>query len=439
MIKLIDINRIWEHPNNPRKDLGDLTELADSIKESGILQNLTLVKVIGNITGEVIEGTYTVIIGHRRLAAAKLAGLTEVPCIIAEMDEKTQVATMLLENMQRVDLTVYEQAQGFQMMINLGESVKDISSKTGFSESTVRRRTKLLDLDQEKLKESNERGGTLADYAKLEEIEDDELRNEVLATVGTDEFNWRLKRAITKEESIKERKKIMEILSSFAEQVTEKRENMSFLKTYYSSDLKNIEIPEDVGEKKYYFEDGDYHISLYKESEINDKEEEEKERKELERAERQERESKLEAIKRRSYELRSEFIEGISNTKAKRNMDAIIEATIYNVGNIYGVVGKGKMAELFKIETEEDEEISWDQIQQEIWKQPEKNLLTLIYNSLDDGYQDYYKWDLTYVENKELDYVYEFLGKLGYKLSEEEKQMKEGSHELYTEQEEKHE
>ena len=59
------------------------------------------------------DGKYTVVIGHRRLAAAKLAGLTEVPCAVVEMTEQEQIATMLLENMQRSDLTVYEQAQRF--------------------------------------------------------------------------------------------------------------------------------------------------------------------------------------------------------------------------------------------------------------------------------------------------------------------------------------
>ncbi len=53
------------------------------------------------------------------MAASKLAGLTELPCAVVEMDEKEQIATMLLENMQRADLSVYEQAKGFQMMLNL--------------------------------------------------------------------------------------------------------------------------------------------------------------------------------------------------------------------------------------------------------------------------------------------------------------------------------
>ena len=87
--------------------------------------------------------TFTVVIGHRRLAAAKLAGLKEVPCVIASMDAKEQVRTMLLENMQRSDLTVYEQAQGFQMMLDMGDSVEDIAAKSGFSKTTVRRRVKI--------------------------------------------------------------------------------------------------------------------------------------------------------------------------------------------------------------------------------------------------------------------------------------------------------
>lgn len=106
----IPITEIHSHPDNPRKELGDLSELAESIKVKGVMQNLTVVPRA--------EGGYTVIIGHRRMGASKLAGLTELPCVIVEMSDKDQVATMLLENMQRSDLTVYEQAQGFQMMFD---------------------------------------------------------------------------------------------------------------------------------------------------------------------------------------------------------------------------------------------------------------------------------------------------------------------------------
>lgn len=175
MIKNIEISRIHPHYNNPRKELGDLTELAESIKKTGILQNLTVVPWFSSTTGvgaddpkQQEEMGYIAVIGHRRLEAAKLAGLKEVPCVISNMSYNEQIATMLLENMQRNDLTMYEQAEGFQMMLDLGESVSDISEKTGLSTTTVRRRVKLLDLDKEKFRRSVERGATLNDYIELE-------------------------------------------------------------------------------------------------------------------------------------------------------------------------------------------------------------------------------------------------------------------------------
>ena len=87
---------------------------------------------------------------------------------------------MLLENLMREDLTVMEQVNGIQMMLDLGETVKDIAEQTGFSEATIYRRTKLLELDQEALRESMNRGATLMDYAELDKIKDSELRNSVL-------------------------------------------------------------------------------------------------------------------------------------------------------------------------------------------------------------------------------------------------------------------
>ena len=69
----LPVDKLFPHPDNPRKDLGDLTELADSIKANGIFQNLTVVPADDSYE------TFTVVIGHRRLAAAKLAGLSEVP------------------------------------------------------------------------------------------------------------------------------------------------------------------------------------------------------------------------------------------------------------------------------------------------------------------------------------------------------------------------
>lgn len=70
-IKYIPVSKLWGHPDNPRKDLGDVTELAESIKVNGVLQNLTVVPLIGEITKKWDGESYRVIIGHRRLGGRK--------------------------------------------------------------------------------------------------------------------------------------------------------------------------------------------------------------------------------------------------------------------------------------------------------------------------------------------------------------------------------
>ena len=147
-MEFIKIENLYPHPNNPRKEIRELDELVESIKAKGVLQNLTVVEG-GEGVPDGGKG-YTVVIGHRRLEAAKRAGLTSLPCNIVSMDAKQQVSVMLLENMQRNDLTIYEQAQGFQLMLDLGETISSISQKTGLSKTTVRHRVKLAELDARK-------------------------------------------------------------------------------------------------------------------------------------------------------------------------------------------------------------------------------------------------------------------------------------------------
>ena len=201
-IVMIPIKQLEHHPENPRKDLGDLTELTASIKANGIMQNLTVVK------HDPMRVTYYVVIGNRRMEAARMAGLEELPCVISEMDHKTQIATMLEENMQRADLTVFEQAQGFQMMMDLGYSAKDISEKTGFGETTVRRRIKMAEMDPKLLKKACEaqdadRQITLFDFDRLAQVESVKERNDLLKGIGESNFEWRLKRALKVQQAAK--------------------------------------------------------------------------------------------------------------------------------------------------------------------------------------------------------------------------------------------
>ena len=94
-LQYIDVSKIFPHPDNPRKNLGDIQELSDSIKANGVLQNLTVVPMS--------SGQYTVVIGHRRLAAAKKAGLSVVPCVAMEMTPQEQVRTCLLYTSDAAD------------------------------------------------------------------------------------------------------------------------------------------------------------------------------------------------------------------------------------------------------------------------------------------------------------------------------------------------
>ena len=193
-IVLLPLNKLFPHPNNPRKDIGDISELTESIRTDGILQNLTVVKG-GPGVPEGADG-YTVIIGHRRKAAADAAGLTEAPCTIIDMDEKKQISTMLVENMAREDLTVYEQAQSFQMMIDLGETQESIAKMTGFSQGTVRNRLRLTKLDKEKFEKSQDKNISLEEYLRVSDIEDSSERDRLMDIIGTRDFSWQLNSSI---------------------------------------------------------------------------------------------------------------------------------------------------------------------------------------------------------------------------------------------------
>ncbi len=179
-MKMIAAEKLHPNPDNPRRDLGDLTELADSIRAKGILQNLAVVPQEGK------PGEYTIIMGHRRHAAAVQAGLKELPCRVMEKLERSdQVAAMLAENLHRSNITPYEEGRGFQLMLDLGETEASICEKTGFGKTTVRHRVNIAKLDQEKLKARQDDPAfqlSLADLIALEKVPDINKRNEILGT-----------------------------------------------------------------------------------------------------------------------------------------------------------------------------------------------------------------------------------------------------------------
>jgi len=128
--RLIPIDKIDPNPDQPRTEIGDLTGLTASIRERGVLEPL-LVK-------PTMMGRWMIIAGERRWRAAKAAGLEEVPCIEMDVDERAVAEIALIENMQRKDLTPWEEADGLRALCDrFGYTHEDVARKVGKSRSSV--------------------------------------------------------------------------------------------------------------------------------------------------------------------------------------------------------------------------------------------------------------------------------------------------------------
>lgn len=141
-VTVLRVDRIEPHPANVRESLGvgDLADLAKSIRRHGILQPLTVTPQDG--------GRYQLVAGHRRLAAAQRAGLAAVPAIIRHgVTDTTALELMLVENCQRRDLNPVERAEAYGALLRRGRSQAEIATETGVSQSTVSYFLALLDLD----------------------------------------------------------------------------------------------------------------------------------------------------------------------------------------------------------------------------------------------------------------------------------------------------
>lgn len=197
--------RICNHPQNPRKDIGDISELAASIKESGILQPLTVVPDF--------NGFYHCIIGHRRLAAAKALNLETVPCIIAEMTPEQQIATMIAENMQRADLTLPEQVGAVQLMLDLGKDLESVVQMTGLAPKTVKQRAKIAKLtDNETLTKAWAHGVTLLQIEQIAKIKDPARRAALWEKSTGKYFDREISAALYEEENEEFRRRVTKLL-----------------------------------------------------------------------------------------------------------------------------------------------------------------------------------------------------------------------------------
>ena len=145
-LRRIRVSDIARNPNQPRKyfDPEAIAQLAESIRQYGVLNPLTVRRSP--------SGGYELVAGERRLRAARVAGLNEVPCLVIAADNEDSSAIALVENLQRRDLDFFEEAYGFKRLIDqYGLTQEEAARKVGKTQSAVANKLRLLRLSQKNM------------------------------------------------------------------------------------------------------------------------------------------------------------------------------------------------------------------------------------------------------------------------------------------------
>ena len=183
-ISEIPIIKIRPNKAQPRKVFNEdeLSALSRSIAENGILQPLTVRKAS--------QSEFELIAGERRLRAAILAGMKRVPCIIVKCSDKESAVYALLENLQRADLGIFEEARGISRLIRrYGLTQEQAADKLGKTQSTIANKLRLLKLSGEEQEWIENAGLTERHARALLRIDDEDIRREVLSKIVSDNLN----------------------------------------------------------------------------------------------------------------------------------------------------------------------------------------------------------------------------------------------------------
>lgn len=422
----IPVEKLVHHPQNPRKDIGDITELSDSIKAKGILQNLTVVPA---------GDKYYVVIGNRRMEAAKAAGLKTLPCVIAEMDEKEQMETMLLENIQRVDLTVKEQADGFQLMMDLGLTVEELSEKTGFAKSTIYHRLNVAKLDGDVLERKQV---SMKQLIELEKIKSVTKRNEILANYGdSPNFSYQVKYAAEEEKAEEAKEKIIKLVEAAG---IPKSKKYKYGWEYGFETLQRIryrgetaEIPEQIESGEFYITDGS-NVIIGKEIDEEREKTPEEIKKEKAREERRKKKKQAEeletSIKRKVVKIVTEFI--LSPKELSLSEEERKTLVIYSCGKSDEI--PEAVPDTLRLSEMSAEGIDESDTIDSVLKKNPDTILLIACSGMPLAFRDFFGERTEDTENFEQ--IVEILKKYGLRLTPEEQALVDGTSELYEEAEE---
>lgn len=201
----LQIGKIVPHPDNPRHDVGDVTDLAASVKDHGVLEPLVVVP-LESIPDDVKIGRrekateYALIAGHRRLAAAKAAKVKTIPVIVRHdlATREEQVAAMVIENQHRADLSPVEEGEAYQLLLDITpkSTQATVAAAVGMPKQRVSERVRLTKLSQSAREKLHAGQAPLADAVAMASFADDEKWTKDLEkALGTHNFAYTLQRA----------------------------------------------------------------------------------------------------------------------------------------------------------------------------------------------------------------------------------------------------
>lgn len=193
-------SQLAPHPRNPRRDVGNVDDLAASAKEVGILEPIVVAPPFEGITGRGAKADYYLVLcGHRRLAAAKKARLKAIPVVIRD-DLTTlgaQLDAMLVENLHRVDLTPVEEGDAYQQVLELdGITQQVLAARIGQPRRRISERVRISKASNPIRDAVHLHQVSINDALALAELDDHpDLQQPVIDAIGTNDFAWRLNRA----------------------------------------------------------------------------------------------------------------------------------------------------------------------------------------------------------------------------------------------------
>lgn len=335
------------------------------------------------------------------------------------------------------------------MLCELGDTVEQVASKSGFSQSTIRRRVKLLSLDRDAFRRAELRGATLSDYAELDKIESVEDKNNALEALGTQNFRRVMQEVLENQKWEHRKAEWIADLKKFAIEDPNATYQTHEHVTGYSkwNITKDVVVPEDADHVQYFYKVSSGQIDLYKTRDVAAEDAEKAKRDAALEEERMIGES-FHNITELMFNLRREFVVELTPTDCKKGFPAIarymacaaddnFDLDLTLIGNILGV----ELSQEFVNSSGKD----WYKILDEdgvYGAMPEKVLLALAYSSMDSSYCGYWskdwnverqKYVYSYRENPTLDATYEMLTALGYEISDDEQALRDGTHKIFRE------